>query len=104
MQQQDIHVSEVTVRESLRFAARLRRSNDVSDAEKLDYVEKIIDVLDMGLYADAVVGRSGNGLNVEQRKKLSIGVELVAKPSLLLFLDEPTSGLIHNQHGQLSSC
>ena len=44
-------------------------------------------------YADAIVGKLGNGLNVEQRKKLSIGVELVAKPSLLLFLDEPTSGL-----------
>lgn len=81
------------MRESLQFAARLRRSNDVSDAEKLEYVEKIIDVLDMRGYADAVVGRLGNGLNVEQRKKLSIGVELVAKPSLLLFLDEPTSGL-----------
>ncbi|KAI5963215.1 SNQ2 [Candida pseudojiufengensis] len=93
VQQQDIHVSEVTVRESLQFAARLRRSNDVSDEEKLAYVEKIIDILDMRLYADSIVGRSGNGLNVEQRKKLSIGVELVAKPSLLLFLDEPTSGL-----------
>jgi len=33
------------------------------------------------------------GLNVEQRKRLTIGVELVAKPALLLFLDEPTSGL-----------
>ncbi|KAK6881967.1 ABC multidrug transporter SNQ2 [Candida tropicalis] len=93
VQQQDIHCEEVTVRESLQFAARLRRSNDVSDEEKLDYVEKIIDVLDMKPYADAIVGRLGNGLNVEQRKKLSIGVELVAKPSLLLFLDEPTSGL-----------
>ena len=93
VQQQDIHCEEVTVRESLQFAARLRRSNDVSDEEKLDYVEKIIDVLDMKGYADAIVGRLGNGLNVEQRKKLSIGVELVAKPSLLLFLDEPTSGL-----------
>ncbi len=45
------------------------------------------------MYAEAVVGAAGVGLNVEQRKKLSIGVELVAKPSLLLFLDEPTSGL-----------
>ncbi|CAH2351739.1 protein Snq2p [[Candida] railenensis] len=93
VQQQDVHISQVTVRESLRFAARLRRSNDVSDEEKLDYVEKIISVLDMDEYADAIVGNPGEGLNVEQRKKLSIGVELVAKPSLLLFLDEPTSGL-----------
>ncbi|RCK66698.1 Protein SNQ2 [Candida viswanathii] len=93
VQQQDIHAEELTVRESLQFAARLRRSNDVSDEEKLDYVEKIIDVLNMKGYADAIVGKLGNGLNVEQRKKLSIGVELVAKPSLLLFLDEPTSGL-----------
>jgi ABC-type multidrug transport system ATPase subunit len=35
----------------------------------------------------------GEGLNVEQRKLLTIGVELAAKPALLLFLDEPTSGL-----------
>jgi len=43
-------------------------------------------------YADAVVGVPGEGLNVEQRKRLTIGVELAAKPQLLLFLDEPTSG------------
>jgi len=39
------------------------------------------------------VGVPGEGLNVEQRKRLTIGVELSAKPELLLFLDEPTSGL-----------
>lgn len=44
-------------------------------------------------YADAVVGVLGEGLNVEQRKRLTIGVELAAKPPLLLFVDEPTSGL-----------
>jgi ATP-binding cassette subfamily G (WHITE) protein 2 (SNQ2) len=93
VQQQDLHVAELTVRESLQFAARLRRAKSVPDSEKLDYVEKIIAILSMESYAEAIIGESGAGLNVEQRKKLSIGVELVAKPSLLLFLDEPTSGL-----------
>ncbi|SCU78069.1 LAFA_0A04742g1_1 [Lachancea sp. 'fantastica'] len=93
VQQQDVHVKELTVRESLRFAARLRRPASVPDAEKLEYVERIMEILDMGEYADALVGDAGFGLNVEQRKKVSIGVELAAKPDLLLFLDEPTSGL-----------
>jgi ATP-binding cassette subfamily G (WHITE) protein 2 (PDR) len=44
-------------------------------------------------FADAVVGCPGQGLNVEQRKLLTIGIELVAKPKLLLFVDEPTSNL-----------
>lgn len=50
-------------------------------------------MLEMEDFADAVVGVPGEGLNVEQRKLLTIGVELAAKPKLLLFLDEPTSGL-----------
>lgn len=50
-------------------------------------------MLNMEDFANAVVGVPGTGLNVEQRKLLTIGVELAAKPKLLLFLDEPTSGL-----------
>jgi ABC-type multidrug transport system ATPase subunit len=50
-------------------------------------------MLDMDDFSEAIVGVPGEGLNVEQRKLLSIGVELAAKPALLIFLDEPTSGL-----------
>jgi ABC-type multidrug transport system ATPase subunit len=64
----------------------------VSKEEKLEYVEEVLRLLEMEAYADAVVGIPGEGLNVEQRKRLTIGVELAAKPDLLLFLDEPTSG------------
>lgn len=93
VQQQDLHLQTSTVREALKFSAYLRQPSSVSKAEKDEYVDYIIDLLEMDRYADAVVGVPGEGLNVEQRKRLTIGVELVAKPQLLLFLDEPTSGL-----------
>ncbi|KAK4141380.1 ABC transporter-like protein [Dichotomopilus funicola] len=93
VQQQDLHLDTSTVRESLRFSALLRRPPSVPLAEKYAFVEDVIVMLGMQEYANAVVGVPGSGLNVEQRKLLTIGVELVAKPKLLLFLDEPTSGL-----------
>lgn len=92
-QQQDLHGRTQTVREALKFSAYLRQPESIPISEKDDYVEKIIHLLEMESYADALVGVTGEGLNVEQRKRLTIGVELVAKPKLLLFLDEPTSGL-----------
>ncbi|PSN70036.1 ABC transporter [Corynespora cassiicola Philippines] len=93
VQQQDLHVPTSTVREALQFSALLRQSNNYSKQEKLDYAEKILDLLDMQYFADAIIGVPGEGLNVEQRKRVTIGVELAARPELLLFLDEPTSGL-----------
>ncbi|SPJ89757.1 probable ABC1 transport protein [Fusarium torulosum] len=93
VQQQDLHLQTSTVREALGFSALLRQPAHVPRQEKLDYVEQVIKLLDMEEYADAVVGVPGEGLNVEQRKRLTIGVELAAKPPLLLFVDEPTSGL-----------
>jgi ATP-binding cassette, subfamily G (WHITE), member 2, SNQ2 len=93
VQQQDIHIAQLTVKESLIFSAKLRRPQSVPEQEKIDYVEMVMKILHMEDYADSIAGVSGYGLNVEQRKKLSIATELVAKPSLLLFLDEPTSGL-----------
>ncbi|KAK2812215.1 GTPase-activating protein [Emmonsiellopsis sp. PD_5] len=93
VQQQDLHLSTTTVREALRFSAMLRQPKTVSKAEKYEFVEDVIKMLNMEDFSEAVVGSPGEGLNVEQRKLLTIGVELAAKPQLLLFLDEPTSGL-----------
>lgn len=93
VQQQDLHLETATVRESLTFSALLRQPKRIAKAEKLAYVEEVIKLLEMEEYAEAVVGVPGEGLNVEQRKRLTIGVELAAKPDLLLFFDEPTSGL-----------
>jgi ATP-binding cassette subfamily G (WHITE) protein 2 (PDR) len=90
VQQQDLHLDTATVRESLRFSAMLRQPASVSTKEKHEYVEDVIRMLKMEEFAEAIVGVPGEGLNVEQRKLLTIGVELAAKPKLLLFLDEPT--------------
>ncbi|KAL4914353.1 ABC drug exporter AbcA [Aspergillus aurantiobrunneus] len=92
-QQQDLHLSTATVREALEFSACLRQPAHVPRREKIEYVTEVLKLLDMTDYADAVIGTPGEGLNVEQRKRLTIGVELAARPALLLFLDEPTSGL-----------
>ncbi|GMG03756.1 unnamed protein product [Aspergillus oryzae] len=101
VQQQDLHLETATVRESLRFSALLRQPPNVSIQEKYDYVEDVIRMLKMEDFAEAVVGVPGQGLNVEQRKLLTIGVELAAKPKLLLFLDEPTSAILFQQFDQL---
>ncbi|KAJ9110634.1 hypothetical protein QFC19_001463 [Naganishia cerealis] len=92
-EQQDVHEPLATVREALEFSAVLRQPKETLLAEKIAYVDTIIDLLGMSDIEHALVGRPGNGLSVEQRKRLTIGVELVAKPSIILFLDEPTSGL-----------
>ena len=92
-EQLDVHESTATVREALRFSADLRQPHDVSRSEKYAYVEEVISLLEMEDIADAIIGDPESGLAVEQRKRVTIGVELAAKPELLLFLDEPTSGL-----------
>ncbi|KAF5256808.1 hypothetical protein FOXYS1_12697 [Fusarium oxysporum] len=93
VQQQDLHLQTSTVREALNFSALLRQPEHIPRQEKLDYVEEVIKLLDLEECAEAIIGAPGEGLNVEQRKRLTIGIELVAKPPLLLFVDEPTSGL-----------
>ncbi|KAI6120967.1 pleiotropic drug resistance ABC transporter [Pisolithus croceorrhizus] len=88
-EQMDVHEGTATVREALRFSAYLRQPADVPIEEKDQYVEEIIELLELQDLTEALVF----SLSVEARKRLTIGVELASKPALLLFLDEPTSGL-----------
>lgn len=92
-EQLDVHEPFATVREALEFSAILRQPRTVSRKEKMNYVDTIVDLLELHDIADTLIGRVGAGLSVEQRKRVTIGVELVSKPSILIFLDEPTSGL-----------
>lgn len=92
-EQLDVHEATTTVREALRFSADLRQPYEVPRAEKYAYVEEVLSLLEMENLADAIIGSPESGLSVEERKRVTIGVELAAKPELLLFLDEPTSGL-----------
>ncbi|KAH6888187.1 ABC-2 type transporter-domain-containing protein [Thelonectria olida] len=92
-EQLDVHEPYSTVREALEFSALLRQNRETPREEKLKYVDTIIDLLELHDLADTLIGEVGAGLSVEQRKRVTIGVELVSKPSILIFLDEPTSGL-----------
>ncbi|TMW58488.1 hypothetical protein Poli38472_010047 [Pythium oligandrum] len=87
-EQMDIHSEAATFREALTFSAFLRQAATVPDSHKYDTVEECLDLLDMHDIADHII----RGSSMEQHKRLTIGVELAAEPSVL-FLDEPTSGL-----------
>lgn len=58
-----------------------------------DFAKQVLETIELEGIKDALVGVPGvNGLSTEQRKRLTIAVELVANPSII-FLDEPTTGL-----------
>lgn len=86
-QQMDIHIETSTVREAFEFSAILRQSRTTLKSDKLAYVDQVLNMLQMADLQNVVI----QSLSLEQKKRVTIGVELCAKPSLLLFLDEPTS-------------
>ncbi|MCD7447230.1 Pleiotropic drug resistance protein 2 [Datura stramonium] len=92
-EQNDIHSPNVTVYESLIYSAWLRLSLDVKKETKKNFVEEIMELVELKPLRNSLVGLPGvDGLSTEQRKRLTIAVELVANPSII-FMDEPTSGL-----------
>ncbi|KAL3628119.1 transcription factor [Castilleja foliolosa] len=92
-EQTDIHSPHVTVYESLQFSAWLRLPPEVDIATRKMFIEEVMELVELTPLREALVGLPGvNGLSTEQRKRLTIAVELVANPSII-FMDEPTSGL-----------
>jgi ABC transport system ATP-binding/permease protein len=94
--QEDIVHRELTVYRTLYYVARLRLSGDVSDQEIDQIVNEVIDVTGLAERRELPVGQLSGG----QRKRVSIAVELVTKPSII-FLDEPTSGLDPATEGRI---
>jgi len=93
VEQRDMHMPLATVRESLMFSAKLRLPRSVTDDQRREFVEELLDILELKHLGDRIVGNEKYaGLSPGQLKLLTIGVELAANPSIL-FLDEPTSGL-----------
>ncbi|MGW7191451.1 FHA domain-containing protein, partial [Streptomyces sp. NPDC054838] len=86
--QDDILHAQLTVRRALTYAAELRFPQDTAKAERQDRVDEVIRELGLRERADQAIHSLSGG----QRKRVSVALELLTKPSLL-FLDEPTSGL-----------
>ena len=82
-----------TPRESIRFSAKLRLPRSMKDEEIDQLTNRMLQELGLVKCADTIVGGPLlKGISGGERKRTSVGVELVVKPSLV-FLDEPTSGL-----------
>uniref|UniRef100_A0A8C6KB11 ATP-binding cassette, sub-family G (WHITE), member 2a n=1 Tax=Nothobranchius furzeri TaxID=105023 RepID=A0A8C6KB11_NOTFU len=91
--QDDVVMGTLTVRENLTFSAALRLPSSISQQEKDQKVNKLIQELGLGRVADSKVGTQLiRGISGGERKRTNIGMELIIDPPVL-FLDEPTTGL-----------
>ena len=91
--QDDIMHRDLTVRENLRFYAKLKGDPSLTKTQRRYFVNEVVDILGLKHVQHSLIGDELNrGISGGQRKRVNIGIELMGSP-LLLYLDEPTSGL-----------
>lgn len=91
--QDDVVMGTLTVRENFTFSAALRLPSSISEEEKKQKVDRLIQELGLGRVANSKVGTQLiRGISGGERKRTNIGMELIIDPPVL-FLDEPTTGL-----------
>ncbi|MGW8331565.1 FHA domain-containing protein [Streptomyces sp. NPDC055897] len=86
--QDDILHKELTVKKALKYAAKLRFPADTTENERQQRIDEVLRELKLDIHKEKKVTSLSGG----QRKRVSVALELLTKPSLI-FLDEPTSGL-----------
>ncbi|GKV23287.1 hypothetical protein SLEP1_g33035 [Rubroshorea leprosula] len=92
-EQTDIHSPELTIEESVMYSAWLRLPMQIDTHKRMEFVADVLQMIELDEIKDSLVGIPGvSGLSPEQRKRLTIAVELISNPSII-FMDEPTSGL-----------
>ena len=90
--QEDVMIRQLTVREILMHSAQMRLPKRLTKKEIKKKVLDTLNALGLAHVADSIIGdEDTRGISGGQRKRVNIGMELVAEPSVL-FLDEPTSG------------
>ncbi|KAJ1344027.1 hypothetical protein BSLG_001167 [Batrachochytrium salamandrivorans] len=91
--QEDVFISTMTVREALEFSAALRLPESLSARDRKHRIEEVMDELGLTHIQNTRIGDSlSRGISGGEKRRLSIGVELVTNPAVI-YLDEPTSGL-----------
>jgi ABC-type lipoprotein export system ATPase subunit len=96
--QQDILIPTLTVRETLQYSADLRLSPPITKAERRAIVEQVILELGLKECADTKIGNNAyKGCSGGEKRRTSIGVQMLANPSVL-FCDEPTTGMSLSRH------
>ncbi|XP_025094863.1 protein white-like [Pomacea canaliculata] len=94
VQQDDLFLGTLTVRETLRFRAMLRMDKNIKPKDRLAKVEEVIKEMGLSKCAQTQVGSTGQkrGISGGELKRLSFACEMLTNPPIM-FCDEPTSGL-----------